>query len=186
MSSQMPVRHRFSVTDFHRLGEAGIIGAEDRVELIDAELIAMAPMGSWHASIVALLHEQLLLGLAGQAIVSSQTPLVLGEYSEPKPDILVLRPRQDRYRDGLPRPEDVHLLIEVADTTARYDDEYKMPLYARHGVAEVWVVDRGVRELRVHRQPLETGRYGELRTVSDGRLAPGDFAAVEVDVSALF
>jgi len=187
MSSQMPAPWRFSVADFHRLGEVGIIKPRDRVELIEGELLSMAPMGSWHAATIALLHEALLLGLAGRAIVSSQKPLVLDDYSEPEPDLLVLRPRADRYRDALPGPGDVLLLIEVGDTTAHYDRSLKAALYARHGILELWVVDRQSQVVWVHRQPQATAsRYDEVRRVEHGRLAPMAFPAVGVEIAGLF
>jgi Uma2 family endonuclease len=187
MSSQMPARFRFSVADFHRLGDAGIIKPRDHIELIDGELMTMAPMGSWHAATVALLHETLLLGLAGRAIVSSQTPLVLDVYSEPEPDLMVLRPRADRYRDALPGPGDVLLLIEVGDTTAHYDRGVKAALYARHGIPALWVVDRQNRVVWVHGRPLDTAsRYDEIRRVDHGRLALTDFPAVGLEIADLF
>lgn len=185
MSSLTPVAHRFSVDDFHRMLEVGILRPDDAIELIDGELLHMAPMGSWHASTVTLLHETLLLGLNAQAIVSSQTPLVLGDYSEPEPDVLVLRQRADRYRDALPRAADVLLLIEVSDSTAQYDREVKGRLYAYSGIPELWVVERQERSVWVYRQPEGEG-YAAIHRCESGNLSPLAFPGVMVDLAALF
>lgn len=187
MAVQIPTPYRFTVEQYHRLGEASVLPVEDRVELIEGRLIEMAPMGSWHAYVVNRLNEGLVLGLAGRAFVSVQSPLVLGNLSEPEPDIALLHPPAGRYRDRLPGPADVWLLIEVADTTLHYDLETKVPLYARHGIPEVWVVAREARRVTVCREPLvEAGRYRQVQTVADGALSPGAFPEVGLEVAELF
>jgi len=187
MTTQTPTRYRFTVAQYHRLGETGVLSAEDRVELIEGGLVAMAPMGSWHAYIVNRLNELLVLGLAGRAFVTVQSPLVLGNHSEPEPDILLLRPPASRYRDALPVAADVALLIEVSDTTAHYDHNTKLPLYAHHGIPEVWVVERDPRQVMVYREPnTSEGSYRNIRTVSASTLSPGAFPAVGVDLDSLF
>lgn len=155
-----PARHLISVDAFHRMGEAGILGPADRVELIDGEIIDMSPIGALHAAIVARLASYFSQRLGGAAVVWCQNPLRLDDTSEPEPDIAILRSRADFYTTAHPGPTDVLLLIEVADTSLAYDLSTKVPLYARHGVPEVWVIDAATRQTRVFRQPIGRGEAG--------------------------
>jgi Uma2 family endonuclease len=132
-------RRRFTVHDYHRMGEAGILHEDDRVELIEGEIVEMAAIGTRHFTCVNGLTRLLVRGVGDAAIVSVQNPVRLDEHSEPQPDLAVLQTRD--YRESLPRPEDVLLLIEVSDTTLSYDRNVKLPLYARAGIPEVWIVD---------------------------------------------
>jgi Uma2 family endonuclease len=152
MSSPAPDlyrKHRLTVHDFHRMGEAGILSINSRMELIEGEITDMAPIGSRHAAIVKQLMALFVRAVGARAIVSVQDPIILGEYSEPEPDLALLRPRDDFYALALPRADDVFLIIEVADTTLRYDREIKIPLYARHGIPEVWLIDVEGRTLTI-------------------------------------
>jgi Uma2 family endonuclease len=188
MSAVYPVsRHRLKVEDFHKMGSAGILTEDDRVELIEGELIDMAPIGSEHAGVVYLLTQLITLAAGQAAIVGAQNPLILGEYSEPQPDILVLRPREDYYRKAHPRPEDVLLLIEVADSTVRFDRKVKIPLYARHNVPEVWLVDLAQRCVEVYRLPQpDAGLYQQVSRYAEGILTPERIGTVAVDMARLF
>lgn len=180
-------RHRLKVEDFHKMGSAGILTEDDRVELIEGDLIDMAPIGSEHAGVVYLLTQSITLAAGHAAIVGAQNPLIVGEYSEPQPDILVLRPREDYYRKSHPRPEDVLLLIEVADSTVRFDRKIKIPLYARHEVPEVWLVDLPRRGVEVYRLPQpDAGRYRQVEFLNTGTLTPQQLATVSVDLHELF
>ena len=161
-----PARHRISVDAFHRMGEVGILGAADRVELIDGEIIDMSPIGVMHAAIVARLASHFSQRLGPTAVVWCQNPLRLDEVSEPQPDITILRPRADFYTTAHPGPADVLLVIEVADTSLAYDLGTKVPLYARHGIPEVWVIDAATRRTRVFRQPV--GDCGPSSPVGSG------------------
>jgi Uma2 family endonuclease len=134
-------RHRLTVEEYHRMAEAGVLAPDARVELIEGEVIDMAPIGSRHASAVNRLTDLLTLATRGRAIVQVQGPVRLSDRSEPEPDFALLKPRADYYRDALPSPADVLLLIEVAESTQRYDRTVKAPLYARHGIPELWVID---------------------------------------------
>ncbi len=156
-----PVRHLLSVHDFHKMGEAGILAEDDRVELIDGELIDMAAIGSAHAGTVIRLTDWFARALAGRALVSSQNPVRLDERSEPQPDIAVLRNRSDFYRQSHPGPSDVLLVIEIADSSLQFDRDVKVPLYARHGVPEVWLVDLNARRVSIYRRPVG-GAYREV------------------------
>lgn len=149
-----PSRHLISVDAFHRMGEAGILGPGDRVELINGEIIDMSPIGVLHAALVARLASWFSQKLGRAAVVWCQNPLRLDDLSEPEPDIAILRPRADFYTTSHPGPADVLLVIEVADTSLAYDLGTKVPLYARHGIPEVWVIDAATRRTLVFRQPV--------------------------------
>lgn len=167
-----PARHLLSVHDFHRMGEAGILAGDDRIELIDGGLIDMAPIGSTHAGMVIRLSQRLTRALAGRALVSSRNPVRLDERSEPQPDIAVLRNRRDFYQESHPGPSDVLLVIEIADSSLDYDRGVKVPLYARHGVPEVWLVDLNARHVSIYRRP-DGGAYREaLRPGATETVAP--------------
>jgi Uma2 family endonuclease len=160
----VPTRHRLNVDDYHRMAEAGILGEDDRVELIDGELIDMAPIGQGHAGVVNGLNHALFMAFGGQAIVSVQNPLRLDRLNEPQPDVVILRPRDDFYQHGArPGPADVLLLVEVADSSLRYDRTVKLPLYARAGIGEVWIVDLRRRVVDVYRTPAGGG-YATIET----------------------
>jgi Uma2 family endonuclease len=129
-------RHRLTVSEYHKMGEAGILGPHTRVELIDGEIIDMAPIESRHAGTVNMLVERLGKATGDRAILAVQNPLVLNDYWEPQPDVMLLRLRPDHYRNSHPGAADVLLLIEVAESSAGYDRNAKLPGYARHGIPE--------------------------------------------------
>lgn len=182
----LPQRHKLTVTDYYRLATAGSLTEDDRVELIDGDIIDMTPIGSLHASIVDDLARLLQLAVGEAARVRVQGPVRLGEFSEPEPDIVLLRPREDSYRSSHPGPADVLLIVEVADSSLVYDRDTKVPLYARHGIAEVWLVDAVNRRLVIHREP-GPGRY---RVVVDpaplGETSISELPGKSVDLSGLF
>jgi Uma2 family endonuclease len=142
------------------MGETGILGPADRIELIDGEIIDMSPIGALHAAIVARLASHFSQRLGGAAVVWCQNPLRLDDINEPEPDIAILRPRADFYTSGHPGAADVLLVIEVSDSSLAYDLGTKVPLYARHGIPEAWVIDASTRRTRVFRQPIG-GRYAD-------------------------
>ena len=148
---QQVTRRRFTVHDYHRMGEAGILHEDDRVELIEGEIVEMAAIGTRHFSCVNGLNRMLVRSVGDEAIVSVQNPVRLNEHTEPQPDLTVIRERD--YRESLPIPEDVLLLIEVSDTTLRYDRGVKLPLYARAGIREVWIVDLSGETIERHTDP---------------------------------
>ena len=142
MATQIEVTKKlFTVDEYHRMGEAGIFGPEERVELIEGEILQMSPIGIRHAACVNRANKLLITRLQDRAIVSIQNPVTLDKYSEPQPDILILKPRDDFYVTTGHRPSDVLLMIEVSDSTLRYDTRRKVPLYAATGIPEVWVED---------------------------------------------
>ena len=181
-----PTRRRLDVESYYRMAETGILGAEDRVELIDGEIIDMSPIGSAHAGCV----NRLIRGLApvagaGTAVLSVQSPLRLGSHDEPQPDIMLLRPRADDYATAHPGPSDVLLVIEVAASSLRFDRTTKLPLYARHEVPEVWIVDLAGAGIEVHREP-QHGVYRRCERCARGMLQPVLLPDVAIDVEALF
>ena len=151
-----PCRHLISAEAFHRMGEAGIFGPADRVELIDGEIIDMSPIGVMHAAIVDVLARHFGRWAGESLFIRCQNPLRLDDLSEPEPDLTILRTRADCYTTAHPGPADVLLVIEVADTSLAYDLGTKVPLYARHGIPEVWVIDAATRRTRVFRRPARS------------------------------
>jgi Uma2 family endonuclease len=130
-------RRRFTVDEYRRMGEVGILDEDERVELIEGEIVEMSPIGRRHAGIVNRLNDLFTFRLRGRAIVAVQNPISLGsKYSEPQPDLTLLRPRADFYADSRPEPPDVLLVVEVMDTSVERDRQVKLPLYARAGVPE--------------------------------------------------
>lgn len=168
--------HRFTAKDFHRMVEAGILREDDRVELLHGEIVDMPPIGPGHAAGVnRLLNVFLPLQGERKAIISVQNPIHLGEHSEPQPDLALLKPRPDFYAQGHPGPREILLVVEVMESSAGYDREVKVPLYARFGIPETWLVDveRGL--IEVYREPGSEG-YRQVHTLRRGeRLSPEAF-----------
>jgi hypothetical protein len=146
-------RRLLTVDEYHRMGEAGILTEDDRVELIEGELVAMAPIGSEHVAASNELTRLLVQAVAGRAVVSVQNPVRLTRRSEPQPDFAVLRPRAG-YRTTLPRPEDALLVVEVAANSLDYDRTVKLALYACSGIPEVWIVNLAAGEVETYRSPV--------------------------------
>ncbi len=184
MAQPLVVRRKFTVEEYHRLAEAGILGEDDRVELIDGEIVQMSPIGARHAACVARLTRQ-LGRLEERAILWVQNPIRLGDFGEPQPDVALLRHRPDFYAAGHPGPEDVLLVVEVAETSAAYDRQVKVPLYARWGVPEAWLVDLEQDRIEVYRGPSPEG-YREVQVVARGeQVAPAAFPEAELRVDGL-
>jgi Uma2 family endonuclease len=165
------------------MAEVGVLAPDARVELIEGGIVDMAPIGSRHARAVDLLVERLVVALAGAAIVRAQGPIRLGLRSEPQPDIALLKPRIDRYGGSHPEAVDVFLVIEVSDTTLKFDSEVKARLYARHGIPEFWLVDLNSGELRISTKP-GTGGYGAVEAREAGIVAIAALGC-SVDLSGL-
>ena len=151
--------HRWTVAEYHRMADSGLLSTSDRVELIEGEMIDMAPIGSRHAYLVDKLV-QVLTRNSGSCLVRAQNPILLGERSEPQPDVALVRDKS--YMEAHPTASDVLLIIEVADTTLEYDRDVKLSLYARHGIPEVWLLDVNAREITVYREPTG-GQYRLIR-----------------------
>ena len=156
--TDLPRRHRLTVSDYYRMAEVGILAPDARVELIDGDIIDMAPPGSLHADTVDHLNELLGRSVGDKAVVRIQNPVRLSELSEPQPDLSLLRRRDVRYRQNHPGPADVLLVVEIADTSLRFDRDTKVALYAVHAIPEMWLVDLRSRRLIRHRAPQQ-GSY---------------------------
>ena len=181
-----PRRHRYTVADYHRMGEAGILAPDARVELIDGEIIDMAPIGSPHVSAVLQLDYFLKEAVTDKALVLVQGPIVLGDYSVPQPDLALLRPRADYYRSSLAGPDDVLLIIEVAQSSLRHDRDDKIPLYAQHGILEAWLVDLTAKRL-VRYRTVKQGAYTVVDEPDLGSaLEIGALPGARLDLSTLF
>jgi Uma2 family endonuclease len=154
-------RRLFTTDDYHRMLQKGILSEDDRVELLAGEIWEMSPISSRHAACVNRLTQLLSSILHQRAIVSVQNPIHLGGHSEPQPDLALLQPRDDFYADAHPEPEDVLLVIEVAETFQEYDRTVKLPLYAQAGIAVVWLVDLQGECVQVYSQPTQQG-YGAI------------------------
>ena len=159
--------HRFTVDEYHRMGQAGVFHEDDRVELIDGQVVEMTPIGPEHAGCVAALTRLLSYLVGDQAVVWVQNPVSLSEWAEPQPDVAVLAPRPDGYRTAHPSPGDILLLIEVAASSWEHDRDVKVPLYAAAGVPEVWLVDLAGDAIAVYRDPGPAG-YATLRIARRG------------------
>lgn len=157
------LRKKFTVDQYHQMIEMSILTDCDRVELLQGEIIEMSPVGRRHAACVDRLNELLVLCLASQAIVRVQSPIRLGDNSEPQPDVSILVRRDDFYSDEHPQPKDVFAVIEVSDTTVEFDRTVKIPLYAQNLIPEVWLVDLNGRAVEVYREPhLSTYRQMQI------------------------
>jgi len=178
-------RRVLTVAEYHRMAEAGILTERDRVELIEGELIAMSPIGSEHSGTVNALNRTLVRAVGDRAIVAVQNPVQLDDLSEPEPDFALLKPRDDDYRRATPRPHEVLLIIEVADTSLAYDRAVKRSLYARHGIPEFWIVNLAAKQVEVCRSPTgeqyaSVSHFGR-EAVLEPQLLPG----ATIPVSAL-
>jgi Uma2 family endonuclease len=163
----MGQKRLFTADEYLRMGEAGILKEGDRVELINGEIIRMSPIGIRHIACVDRANMLFAGALQGRAIVSVQNPVRLSEYTEPQPDIVILRPRADYYSFSRHTPADVFLMIEVADSSLEYDSQAKLLLYALSGISEVWIEDLRNDQLLVHRNP-EGDRYTTSQAMRRG------------------
>jgi Uma2 family endonuclease len=160
-------RRRFTADEYHRMADAGVLRDDDRVELVDGEIVEMTPIGSRHAACVDRLMVLLQRSLAGHAILRVQGPVRLDAHSEPQPDLSVLKSRADFYASAHPGPGDVLLVVEVADASLGYDRDIKVGLYARAGIRETWLVDLQNERVEVFTDPTAHG-YRTSRTVRRG------------------
>jgi Uma2 family endonuclease len=165
-------RHLWTVDEYHRMGEVGLLDADARVELIEGEIVEMAPVGDAHIAVSNRLTRLLVLAVGERGIVSVANPVRLSLHSEPQPDFSVLRPRPD-YGSRGPRPADTMLAVEVSDTTLRRDRQVKFALYASAGIPEFWIVNLEAREVEIYRLPT-----GDTYASVD-RKGPGDLATIE-------
>lgn len=171
---------RFSVAEYHRMVEAGVLGEDDRVELVEGVLVEIAAMGSRHAACVDRLNRTLNRLVGEKALVRVQSPIRLDDSSEPEPDLALLKPHEDFYSNDHPSPEETLLVIEVSDTSAEYDAEVKLPLYARSGISETWLVNLASDTIEVHSEPASSGYRQTLRTKRGEALKSSTLPELEI------
>jgi len=178
-------KHRFSVKEYYRMAETGVLRPGARVELLNGEIIDMSPIGPFHGGLVNRLARILHKFANGRWIVSAQNPLHLDGVSEPEPDLMLLKPAPDDYTSRHPEPDDVFLLIEVSDASLNYDREEKIPAYGRASITEVWIVNLNELAVEVYHEPNFTG-YGSKTILRAGDIiAPLAFPDVTLDVAEL-
>ncbi len=181
----LPMPYRFSVDDYYRMAEVGLLPPDVRTELFEGEILQMAPIGVRHAECVNRFTMTFARLFGDQAVVSVQNPVRLDNHSEPQPDVTLVRLRPDGRPLAHPTPSDVLLLVEVADSTLRFDRLRKAPAYARTGVAEVWIVDVEARVIERYRDPAD-GTYRRVDTVAAGcAMSPAFCPDVAISVDEL-
>ena len=176
-------RWKFDVHQYHAMAKAGVLREDDRVELIDGEIAAMSSIGPAHKGAVNSSNRFWVIRLGERAVVQIQSSVRLDEWNEPEPDIAILKPRDDFYAARHAGPDDVLLLIEVSDTSLRYDRRIKLALYARFGIPEVWIANIRARSIEVYTDPVN-GEYTSLQTFRRGQtITPTAFPDVVLPVS---
>jgi Uma2 family endonuclease len=161
-------KHYFNVAEYYRMAEAGLFSPDDRVELIEGEVVDMSPIGRRHAGCVNRLNKLLNRNVVELAIVSVQNPIGIDDFSEPQPDLALLKPRADFYSNSHPVPADVLVVIEVCDTSVEYDRNVKLPLYARAGISEAWLLILPDDTIEVYSNPKD-GKYQKVQRLKRGK-----------------
>lgn len=167
---------KFTVEEYYKLSEVGIIKDTDRVELLNGQIVTMSPIKSQHASMVDILSEILWSSLAGKAIIRGQNPIRISDVSEPEPDIAIAYLAPDRYRENHPTPDELYLVIEVSDSTLNKDRDIKQALYAAANIKEYWIINLVDQQIELHREP-KNGEYHFKQIISE----PGEVTLVALD-----
>ena len=175
----------FTVHDYHRMADAGILSEDDRVELIEGEILAMTPIGPPHGAAVDRATRAMVTITGDSAIVRVQGSVGLNEYNEPQPDIVLLRPREDFYATRLPGPSDILLIVEIAQSSLEYDRTIKARIYAETGIREYWVADLN-HDCLFAFADLRTGAYRAVRELQRGEsIAPELLPDARIQIDAL-
>lgn len=181
-----PTKYRLNVEQYYKMAEVGILGLEQRTELIDGEIIEMSAIGTKHAICVSNLSEILTLRTIQIAHVRQQNPVHLSDRSEPQPDIALVKRPSSLYVDCHPKAADIFLLIEVSDSTLKYNREIKVPLYAKAGIPEVWIANIEEQVFEVYKSPNQD-RYEQVQLYGKGELIPMSmFADIAIAVDEIF
>jgi Uma2 family endonuclease len=173
--------HRFTVEEYYRMAETGILKRDARVELIDGEIVDMMPIGPFHSGALSQLSGFFQIQAKGRWLVWNQSPLHLDDHHLPEPDLMLLRPSTDHYKSAHPTAENVYLVIEVADSSVAFDQNTKLPMYARFGIEEVWILNVPQKQLEVYRQPHFLG-YALKEVLREGKASPGAFPDAAISV----
>jgi Uma2 family endonuclease len=185
MTDRLP-RPRVSVEEYYRMAEVGLIAPDARTELIEGEVIEMAPMGSPHAGRVSQLSHLIFPALGNSGLMRVQLPVHLDDYSEPMPDLAVVRPQKEFYSSRHPGSADTLLIVEVSDSSLRFDRDVKVPLYSRHQVPEVWLLDLSRDRIHFFRAPRD-GTYTDVSFIDEpNAVALSALPEITVDLSGLF
>jgi Uma2 family endonuclease len=182
----VPERTRISADRYQKMVATGVLTKYDRVELIDGDILNMPPIGLNHSSVTARLNKLFVLSVGDSAMVSPGGSVKLGDYSIPQPDLMLLKPRDDFYSGQIPTAPDVLLLVEISDSSLVFDQGAKRALYARHGVAEYWVIDIPGKRIHVYREPTANGYREAFERALPDSVAPRALPAVQVAVQSLF
>jgi len=182
----VPQKYRVSVVEWHKMGENNVFPPQARVELIAGEMIEMSPIGYFHAACVTHLNELFARQKGKSALISVQNPIHIDDFSEPEPDLVLLRPNASLYKTGHPTASDILLLIEVSDSTVKYDREVKIPLYAQAGIIEAWVVNLNAQKVEVYRHPKAESYIDKQVFQRQDILVPTQLSHVKIQVSDIF
>jgi Uma2 family endonuclease len=180
-----PALHRFSAEEYHRLVEVGILTPNARVELIDGAIHDMSPIGPFHSGVTMRLNRFFQLRAKGRWMVWVQDAIRLDNYSEPEPDLMLLKPAPDDYVSHHPAPDDVFLLIEVADSTLEFDRGKKLQIYARAGIHEFWIVNLQDSTIEVYREPHFTGYEKKMALKAGDKASPAAFPQEKIEITEL-
>ncbi len=181
----IPTRTRITTDRYQKMVATGVLTEYDRIELIEGEMLDMAPIGTKHSAITSRLNELFVLAVSRSAIVVGGGPVNLGEFSEPQPDLMLLKRRTDFYGGKIPEVADVLLLIEVSDSSLSFDQSVKLNLYARYGVPEYWIVDVEGQRIVTYREPASQG-YGRRVEFTVTDAVPQAFPNFSIQVGEIF
>jgi Uma2 family endonuclease len=180
-----PTRLRVTTERYQKMVATEVLTKHDRVELIDGEILEMAPIGRKHSAITARLHERFVLAVTPSATVIGGGAVNLGAYSMPQPDLILLKRREDFYGERLPEVADILLLVEISDSSLAFDQSTKLELYARSGVAEYWVIDVDGRRIVKYLQPRESGYASKLEFTGEESVSPQAFPNLQLLVKEI-
>ncbi|NES66862.1 MAG: Uma2 family endonuclease [Okeania sp. SIO2D1] len=179
------LRRQFNVKEYNEMSQVGILKENERLELIRGEIFQMSPVGRHHSACVNRLTQLFFQKLGDRVLVRVQNPVELDDYSEPQPDIALLTPKADFYESGHPKPADIFLIVEVADTTIKLDREVKIPLYGEDNIIEVWLVDINEQCVEVYRKPIASG-YEQVQKLQRGQnLSVQRFPSINIQVDEI-
>lgn len=176
---------RWSVQDYHRMSELGLLDPDERTELIAGHITLMAAKGTPHVTSLYLLANMLREQLGSTALIRTQDPIQLDDFSEPEPDLAIVRGTVLDYAEQHPRPSDVYLIVEVADSTLNYDCETKDKLYARAGITDYWVLDLRNRQLHIFRDLTPTGYTSHLILTEPNQVSPLAFPSLTLSLTSI-
>jgi Uma2 family endonuclease len=177
---------KFTIKEYNQMGKANVFHPEERLELIQGEIIKMSPIGAKHASMVNRLSNFLCRNLPEEIIISVQNSIILDNNSEPQPDLALLKPQINFYENQKPQSQDIYLLIEVSDSTLKYDRETKIPLYAENNINEAWLVNLNNNSLEVYRYPKNNSYQLVQQLSSNETISPLDFPELIINLSTIF